>query len=74
MIVSNSYTWVVNNFKSKLMEAKKWKCSKWLDSELFYLSQYRFGINLYLTGENGNASRVSLYVYLAEGKFDGVLQ
>ena len=47
---------------------------KWLESELFYLSQYRFGINLYLTGENGNASRVSLYLHLAEGKFDGVLQ
>ena len=74
MDVSNSYTWVVNSFKSKLMEAKKWEYFKSLDSELFYLSQYRFGVYLYLTGGNGDSSHVSLYVYLAGGKFDGVLQ
>ena len=65
---------VVKNFKRKLLEAKKWKYFKCLDSELFYLSQYRFDINLHLTGGNGNSSHVSFYAYLAGGKFDGVLQ
>ena len=74
MDVSNGYTWVVNNFKSKLTEAKKWKYFKSLDSELFYISKYRFGVNLYLTGGNGNPSHVSLYVYLAGGISDGVLE
>ena len=71
--VKESYTWVIENFKKELCEAKQFKSVKCLKHE-FCLCQYRFIITFYLSGSNGNASYSSLFVHLVGGKYDGVLQ
>ena len=71
--VKESYTWVIENFKKELHEAKQFKSAKRLKHE-FYLCQYRFIITFYLSGSNGNASYSSLFVHLIGGKYDGALQ
>ena len=71
--VKESYTWVIENFKKELHEAKQFKSAKRLKHE-FYLCRYKFVITFYLSGSNGNASYSSLLVQLIGGKFDGVLQ